>query len=159
MEIKTREILDEGTKQNVVRNLRASTKLGGFGLGLFLGAIIATGVFYLRSPQIFNMRTPDEQARLATQAIVKEVGKLLILPTGEDPTVLDITDPQTLIAQQPFFTGAIAGDKLLVYKAAARAIVYSPSRHLIVNVGPVTNQQPVATQTTAPAATPSAKKR
>jgi hypothetical protein len=150
MEIKTREILDEGTRQNVVRNLRASTKLGGFGLGLLLGAVIITGIFYLRNPQIFNTLTPDEQAKAMIKTLTQEVAKLMILPTGEDPTVLDITDPKALIEQQSFFTGAIAGDKLLVYKTAARAIVYSPSRHLIVNVGPVTNQQAAAEQTIAP---------
>jgi len=117
--------------------------------GLLLGALLVVGFVYYKAPQVFSLRTPEEQAHLAVLATVKSVSKLMILPTNEEPTVLDITDPQSLIAQQPFFTGSITGDKLLVYKTSARAIVYSPSRNLIVNVGPVTNDQPAVTQSSA----------
>lgn len=126
--------------------------------GTVFGILVVTGVTYYKYPQIFTLRTPEEQAKIAAGVLVKEVGKIMILPTNEDPTILEITDPQSLISQQPFFTGAIAGDKLLVYKQSARAIVYSPSRHLIVNVGPVTSEQTAAT-TQQPQTTTTATKK
>lgn len=135
------------------------SRLPIFLAGTVFGILVVTGVTYYKYPQIFTLRTPEEQAKIATQSLVNEVGKIMILPTGEEPTVLEITDPQSLISQQPFFTGAITGDKLLVYKQSARAIVYSPTRHLIVNVGPVTSEQTAATtQQSQPAATTPKKK-
>lgn len=146
MEIKTSEVSSSASQTDSEKVSKQKGLIKIFAVGLLLGAGAMATFAYYRNPQIFSMRTPEEQANQATDALVKEVGKLMILPTNEDPTVLNITDPQRIISQQPFFTGAVTGDKLLVYKAASRAIVYSPSRHLIVNVGPVTNDQPIVTQ-------------
>jgi hypothetical protein len=149
MEIANANIVTKDGSQKKDEPKRPKMKKGVliFIVGFLLGALLVVGFVYYRAPQVFSLRTPEEQARLDVLATVKEVGKLMILPTNEEPTVLDITDPQSLIAQQPFFTGSIAGDKLLVYKTTARAIVYSPSRNLIVNVGPVTNNQPAVPST------------
>ncbi|MCU0660002.1 MAG: hypothetical protein MUD00_00045 [Candidatus Pacebacteria bacterium] len=37
-----------------------------------------------------------------------------------------------------FFKGAQKGDKLVVFPTTGKAIIYSPERDIIVNVGPVT---------------------
>ncbi len=70
-------------------------------------------------------------------ALLSAVGKLMTLPTDEPPVILEIKDPALLIAQQAFFTGSAAGDKLLVYQKNLKAIIYSPTRNIIVNSGPV----------------------
>jgi hypothetical protein len=85
------------------------------------------------------------QAQIAD--LIAKVGKLVILPTGEQPVIATINDAASLIKQQAFYTGAINGDVVLVYQKAAKAIVYSPSRNMIVNVGPVILQQPTAAAT------------
>jgi hypothetical protein len=61
----------------------------------------------------------------------------MILPGGETPTVGTITNASALSKTQPFFKDALDGDKVLVYAQAQKAILYSPSRDILVNVGPI----------------------
>lgn len=70
--------------------------------------------------------------------VVEAVGKLIILPTGQQPTVATIQDVAALVKEQPFFNGAENGDKLLFYQD--KAIIYSVKNNKLVNVGPVYNQ-------------------
>lgn len=84
--------------------------------------------------------------------LLAKVGKLVILPTGETPVVATINDAAALIKEQVFYKGAKNGDVVIVYQKAAKAIVYSPSRNIIVNVGPVFLQDQ-ANQTAASAST------
>lgn len=146
MEINVNGVPRDPIPQMEQKKIKKRSRWGVFVGGFLFGALVVVGALYYKYPQIFSLRTPEEQTKIAVQALVKEVGKIMILPANEEPIVLDITDPQALIAQQQFFAGSVAGDKLLLYKESARAIVYSPSRHLIVNVGPVTNQQAAAAQ-------------
>lgn len=70
--------------------------------------------------------------------VVEAVGKLIILPTDQQPTVATIQDVVALAKEQPFFNGAENGDKLLFYQD--KAIIYSVKNDKLVNVGPVYNQ-------------------
>lgn len=69
------------------------------------------------------------------QALLDEIGTLIILPSGEEPMVATIEKADELKASESFYENAIDGDKLLVY--SDRAILYSPSRKVIANVGPI----------------------
>lgn len=68
--------------------------------------------------------------------LVIEVGKLIDLPTGEEPTVATITDV-TKLKDQPFFQKAKNGDKVLIYTNARRAILYDPSLKKVIDIAPV----------------------
>lgn len=72
----------------------------------------------------------------ATQEILAKVGQLIILP-DEKPTFATILDAKKLIAEQSFYAGAVNGDQLLIYQKAQKAIIYSPTKNILVNVGPV----------------------
>lgn len=80
----------------------------------------------------------------------EKVGKLLTLPTDEQPTVATVQDKEKL-KDQPFFKDAQNGDKLLIYTKAQKAIIYREEGNKLINVGPVT------LDTQAPAANPAAK--
>ncbi len=130
-------------------------------VGLIIGIIIGVGGlwvwnhFYGSSTTSQSAVTAQtDQAQMA--ALIAKVGKLVILPTGEQPVIATINDASSLIKQQAFYTGAIDGDVVLVYQKAAKAIVYSPSRNMIVNVGPVIMQNPATS--TAATATSTTKK-
>ncbi|MFA5022693.1 MAG: hypothetical protein WC537_00240 [Candidatus Paceibacterota bacterium] len=107
--------------------------------------IIAGGVYYWYQPK---SSTPVPAAD--AKAVIEKLAKHIILPTNETPEIGRIDDPIQAAKAQPFVSGAQKGDLLIVYVKARRAIVYSPSRDLIVNVGPVSMNP---TQTTAPAST------
>lgn len=93
-------------------------------------------------------QTPEERAEKEMDALLAEVASLMILPQSEVPLIYTIDDPELLRLQQPFFTDAIAGDKLLVYQGAVKAIIYSPERNLIVNVGTIATDRAIQQEST-----------
>lgn len=67
--------------------------------------------------------------------ILVKVGRLIVLPEGEIPELATVQDAAALAAEQAFFEGTVNGDKLLIY--SQKALIYSPSRDILVNVGPI----------------------
>jgi len=127
-------------------------------LSALLALVIVLGAWF-----VFQHVASDEYKQKAAQKevveLIAKVRTKMILPTNEEPAIFDITDPAQLSAQQAFFSDAIQGDKLLVYSKTAKAIIYSPSRKLIVNVGPVTFDQDTAgTKVIESTPTPSAER-
>jgi hypothetical protein len=114
------------------------------GIVLGAGALFAWNLFAVKNPS--NVSTQAQQAQV--KEILTKVGNLIILPTGEEPVVATITDASSLIKDQVFYKGAQNGDVVIVYQKAAKAIVYSPERNIIVNVGPVFLQDQAATSPT-----------
>jgi len=105
-------------------------------VGLVIAGLIAALLytyFYFTSDEYREKAAAKEVAEL-----IAEIGTKMILPVDEEPAIFDITDPAQLASQQAFFADVEQGDKLLVYSESAKAIIYSPSRGIIVNVGPVT---------------------
>jgi hypothetical protein len=76
---------------------------------------------------------------------IEEVGKLVELPQGEEPTVVAITDIDKL-KNQPFFANAKNGDRVIIYTIAKKAIIYDPATKKIIEVGPVNIGTPSAQQ-------------
>ena len=54
--------------------------------------------------------------------LIAEVGKLVILPTDEEPTIATVTD-LTELQKQEFFRQAKIGDKVIIYVKAGKAIL------------------------------------
>lgn len=79
---------------------------------------------------------PQEVARLQTNQLVAEVGKIVQLPTGETPTVATVSDA-TKLKKQAFFAKAENGDKVLIFTQAKRAILYRPSTGKVIEIAPV----------------------
>ncbi|KKT35428.1 MAG: hypothetical protein UX12_C0031G0009 [Candidatus Collierbacteria bacterium GW2011_GWC1_45_47] len=79
---------------------------------------------------------PQEKAKAETKALVAQVSKLVVLPTGEEPVVATVTDKEKL-KDQPVFEKAENGDKILIYGNAKKAYIYSPSKNVVVDVIPV----------------------
>lgn len=72
------------------------------------------------------------------KALVEKVGDLIILPKDETPTIATVNDLEKL-KSQPFFANAELGDKVLIYAKAKKAILYRPSRNLIVELAPLSD--------------------
>ncbi|MBU6370614.1 MAG: hypothetical protein KGH93_00520 [Patescibacteria group bacterium] len=121
-------------------------------IGLVIGIIIGVGGLWawnhFNNPSTQDLVSQANQAQVSD--LIAKVGKLVILPSDEQPIVATINDAATLVKQQAFYTGAENGDVVIVYQKAAKAIVYSPSRNIIVNVGPVFQQPAAQTSTTTP---------
>lgn len=78
-----------------------------------------------------------EVTQAEIEQTLKAVSRHLLLPSGEVPQMATISNVEEMAKQQVFFAGAKNGDKLIVYMIAKKAIIYSPSRDIVVNVGPV----------------------
>ncbi|MBP6859449.1 MAG: hypothetical protein KBC69_02420 [Candidatus Magasanikbacteria bacterium] len=94
--------------------------------------------------------SPQEVAQEENQKIIDAVGKLVLLPEGEAPTIATVTDPDKLKAEQTFFAKAATGDKVLIYTTALKAIMYRPTENKIIEIAPLV----IGSPTPAPTPTP-----
>ena len=94
----------------------------------------------------------QQQAQSEMQALIAKVSQLILLPTGETPTIATVIDPSKL-ADQPFFARAKKGDKVLIYTNAREAILYNPDTNKIIAVAPINigNPPPPASASSSPA--------
>ena len=108
-------------------------------LGLVTVVLIGTNIFFYQKIKTLRANPQSEvqaQNQAEVEKLVSTVGKLIALPTGEAPTIATVTDPEKLKGQ-PFFVNAKMGDKVLIYAAARKAILYSPTENKIIEVAPL----------------------
>lgn len=82
---------------------------------------------------------PVKLAAAEQQAVMQQVAQLAVVPSGETPSITTVINKAEV--KQAFLQNAENGDKVLLYFQAGRAIVYRPSTHKIVNMGPL--DQPI----------------
>ncbi len=99
--------------------------------------IIAGGVYYWMQPDKIVNKSNSDISTVEAQAVLEKLQRHIILPVDEVPKIVQIDDPIQAVQTQPFLAGVQKGDLLIVYVKAQKAIVYSPSRDIIVNVGPI----------------------
>jgi hypothetical protein len=104
---------------------------------LALVAVVGVGTSIYFYIQLSNAKVdPQKVAQEEANKLIAQVGKLIILPTAETPTIATVTDPEAL-KSQAFFANAQKGDKLLIYTNSKKAILYDPAQNIIVEVAPV----------------------
>ena len=117
-----------------------------FGIGIYAGFSIIRF-----KPEFFYFKQiPKDQ--IEATILAGKVGKLMSLPTDEEQIVETVTD-LAVLKDKPFFSKAEIGDKVLIYEKAALAILYRPSKNIIINtLSP--NYQDAVFSLTASIATP-----
>jgi hypothetical protein len=123
---------------------------------LVLGLLIGIGLSFLYIQKfgipfakVAKTVSQVEEAKLI-KLYTDNVSKLIMLPKGEEPVLATISDATALAKEQPFYAGSKNGDIVLVYQKALKAIIYSPDRNIIVNVGPVSVEQGATQNEQAP---------
>ena len=99
----------------------------------FLAVISIALYLYWQNRELKN---PELVAEKETAKIVVLVGRLMVLPEGETPTVATVTDPEKL-KDQVFFANAKKGDKVLIYTQAKKAVLYDPAQDKIIEIAPL----------------------
>lgn len=106
--------------------------------------VVGLGIlsYYFYSQLQSFKKNPQQLAQQEVQSLINQVGKLVVLPEGETPTVATVADPERL-KDQPFFANAKVGDRVLIYTNARKAILYDPVNNKIIEIAPVNigNQQ------------------
>jgi hypothetical protein len=100
--------------------------------------------YYQAKQKLSKLSTPEGQTELAQREVdllLARIKEHMVLPEDEEPTIASVTDVEALKKTQPFFEKAQNGDRVLVYTKAGKAIIFSPERDLIVNVGAVAIDQ------------------
>lgn len=108
---------------------------------IIVAGIAGTGYFYYINQQNQNeidrlKENPQELERELAEDLIAEIGKVVDLPLGETPTIATVQDA-TKLNEQPFFSEAENGDKLLIYTKAKKAFLYRPSTNKIIEIAPV----------------------
>lgn len=117
-------------------------------LVLLILVLSATTFYFYRNSKISQSSGSKNIDQTEAKALSEKVGKLIMLPTDEIPTIATVSDPEAL-KDQSFFADAKKGDKVLIYSNAKRAILYDPVANKIITVAPLDtkNQNPNPTQT------------
>jgi cell division protein YceG involved in septum cleavage len=97
-------------------------------------AVVLAVYFYLQVRDL--KKNPNVVAQQEVTSLVAKVGRLVVLPEGETPTVATVSDPEAL-KDQVFFKNAVKGDKVLIYAESKKAFLYSVSLDKIIDVAPL----------------------
>ncbi len=134
-----------GKYQALFNRHRALFNYRNVTFSLALVAVLVSGLAYYFYAQAHT--NPEQAQRKEVQNLVAAVGKLMVLPTDEQPVIATVADPEKL-KDQPFFANAKKGDKVLIYNSARKAILYDPVENRIVDVAPLNiGAQPTPTPT------------
>lgn len=107
-----------------------------------IALFVALAVFVCLSAYLYwklngvSGRDPGASSAAEVQALLATVGKLMVLPANETPTVATVRDLAALKGQS-FFARAKVGDKVLIFFESKKAILYSPSENKVVEVAPI----------------------
>ncbi len=99
-------------------------------LGIVLGVLLISVITFTLVKNSHRSPASDQKT------IIAKVGKLMVLPSGEEPALATITDT-TKLTNNAFLAKAKNGDRVLLYAKNQRAIVYRPSLNKIVDIGPI----------------------
>ncbi|MBP9773153.1 MAG: hypothetical protein KBD00_00810 [Candidatus Peribacteraceae bacterium] len=136
------------------------TSSGGFGKILVIALVLGLGTFafvnykqrmdYAKELQKAKVQADQLQAGgdnpqnvEMAKGIVDKVRKLYSIPGDIDPTVAQIVDVDKLKEKNSFYNFAKNGDYLIV--TPTRALLYDPTKNIILDVVPVQLQAPAAT--------------
>jgi hypothetical protein len=103
-------------------------------LFLIIISLIVT-IIYFNKVRILS-QDPAKVNELKIMELVKNVGKIIDLPTGESPVMATITDT-TPLANNPFFANAKIGDQVLIYTASKKAFLYDPEKKIVIEVASI----------------------
>jgi hypothetical protein len=123
-------------------------------LGIALVIVVGVGGWWAFSSQsgngLANISAGTKLSDAQVQEVIGLIGKFMVVPTDEKPSVVVLKDVASLEAQQSFYHGAKDGDILILY--STRAIIYDAAANKLVAMGPVQRNE----ATPAPTASGSA---
>lgn len=141
IEVKADETNTTGSKKQPTKTGKPISQLFNRNVVLVLiiifVALLPSAYFYHQSRQAeANLKSPDTSKKAVVDAVVNKVGKLILLPEGEQPTLATVSDVNK-VKDQAFFRNAQNGDKVLIYTQARQAFMYRPSENKLIAVQPL----------------------
>src|SRR5437870_4621069 len=114
---------------------------------LILLILVGLGIYlffqYQNSQKL--LQNPSLASQVETKNLLDRIGKLILLPNDEQPSIATVSDI-TKLKNQSFFANAKNGDKVLIYTKSKKAILYDPSANKIIEVSVLNLEQPTPPQ-------------
>lgn len=101
----------------------------------------SAGIYYYFQYKAAVARANDP--KIEVQDVLSKIGKLIDLPTGEEPTVATVQDAEK-IRSQAFFVKAQNGYRVVLYPNARLAILFDEKANKLINVGTINVSTPSA---------------
>ncbi len=123
---------------------KASNKallIGVLAVVLTVGAVFGVKTFISSSAasKASGSKAPGGKGTDEVSQLIDKVGKHILIKREETPAVATVVDPDSLRQQNPgFYKDAIKGDRLFIW--TDKAILYSPSRDILLAVMPIPQQ-------------------
>ena len=108
-------------------------------IALLVIAIALAAFLYQRYGSL--QTEPNIRAKKETQATLKALSRLMIIPDQTGVVVATVSDKNKLVGQD-FFRLAENGDKVIVFPQAQLAVLYRPTVDKIVTIAPLAQSQP-----------------
>ena len=105
----------------------------------FVALAIVSGpmvYFWYQGKNITESSGVAQKNKSEVKKLVAEILEFLVLPEDEEPTVATVTDLNAL-KDQPFFSKAQLGDKVIIYTKARKAVLFNPITNKVVEVAPI----------------------
>lgn len=132
----------KSTKKESVEEEKKGSVLGKLVFGALFVVLVVGGSFLMWQNYQLRAVASDvgenaDMTEVEIQDLLAKVGKHILLPAEEEPTIATIVDAEKLSQEQAFYKNVMDGDTVLIYMQAQKAVVYRESEDLLVNVGPV----------------------
>ena len=129
-------------------------------VGLVLVALVVLGsMLYTKNPDKHENVAGEETATTVEKAaagnqtlllsVTEKIGRLTTLPTGEQPALFTVSDPEKL-RTQPFFDKAKRGDLVLIYQKTQKAFLYDPVKNELLQAATIAFEAPTEQQPSTP---------
>jgi hypothetical protein len=106
------------------------------------------GVRYFTAPVSSDSISPDFATNEEAINLLKKVARHVLVPQNEMPMVATIANAAQLKKEQSFYENTLDGDKVVAFMSQKKVIIYSPSRDIVVNIGPIlTTDSPIQKST------------
>lgn len=107
------------------------------GCVIFVAFMAPSYYFYNKYRELdIRLNNPQAARAGAVKDVVEQVGARIVLPKGETPQLVTVSDTGKL-SGLPFFKNARNGDKVLLYESAKMAYLYRPSTKELINAAPI----------------------
>lgn len=101
-------------------------------VGILIIALVAVSGYFFLQYQNAQKLLSGGNSQVQVKELIEKVGKLVVLPKSEQPTLATVTD-KFKVMNQDFFKKAENGDQVIIYAKNKTAILYRPSSNKIVN--------------------------
>ncbi len=133
----------EQTTTNSKKTRKNPLVIGLMGLvALLISCLIVVSFgYYKEKTRKLTAQEVQEVQDKEIEILLDQVKQHILLPEDQEPSVATIMDAQALKNDSLFFQKAEDGFKVIIY--SDRAILFDPTKNIIINVGPVQLQQPI----------------